>query len=368
MLIFAVYIRSTGRRPEGFMAAGSPLPDDGKAERLLSQAIVDTLREPLIVLDENLRVVVASRSFYAKFRVDAEATEGRLLRDLGDGQWNLSALLTLLERIAPDRTTLVDYEVTVELPHLGQRTLLLNANKLYYEYNHSSQILLAFEDVTERRDLERERDELLAQKDLLLQEMQHRVANSLSIIASILLLKARTVASAETRAYLEEAHQRVLSVADVQRHLRPAKIGQSVDVGHYLTELCASLAGSMIKDDTCKIVVHATRGKATSTEAVSIGLIATELIVNSVKHAFPESRAGCVIDVSYETHGTNWKLTVADNGSGRTDESWPPHVGLGTTIVEALAKQLDARVDMQSSSSGTTVSITHASFRPLGKA
>lgn len=157
---------------------------------------------------------------------------------------------------------LVDHEVTLELPDLGKRTMLLNANKLYYEYNHSSQILLAFENVTERRTLERERDELLSQKDLLLQEMQHRVANSLSIIASILLLKARTVPSAETRAYLEEAHQRVLSVADVQRHRRPTKIGQAVDVGHYLTELCVSLAASMVKDDSCRIVVAADMGKA----------------------------------------------------------------------------------------------------------
>jgi hypothetical protein len=169
-------------------------PDDyDSGERLLSQAIVDTLREPLVVLDHDLRVVVASRSFYSKFQVAPDATEGRLLRDLGGSQWNISALLALLERIAPDRATLIDYEVTVELPNLGERTLLLNANKLYYEYNHSSQILLAFEDVTERRQLERERDDLLMQKDLLLQEMQHRVANSLSIIASILLLKARTV-------------------------------------------------------------------------------------------------------------------------------------------------------------------------------
>lgn len=74
------------------MTSGGPAPDDNKEERLLSQAIVDTLREPLVVLDEDLRVVVASRSFYSKFRVDREATEGRLLHDLGDSQWNIAAL------------------------------------------------------------------------------------------------------------------------------------------------------------------------------------------------------------------------------------------------------------------------------------
>lgn len=157
----------------------------------------------------------------------------------------------------------------------------------------------------------------------------------------------------------------MLSVAEVQRQLRPTKIGQPVNIGHYLTELCVSLGASMIKDDGCRIVVKAADAKMTSTEAVSVGLVATELVINSLKHAFPESRQGCVIDVSYETHGTNWKLAVADNGDGKSDGASPPHIGLGTTIVEALARQLNAQVETQTSSSGTTVTITHSSFKPL---
>ena len=110
-----------------------------------------------------------------------------MLGALGEGQWDIPALRALLERIAPDKSVLEDYEVELDFPHLGRRTLLLNARKVFYEGNHSGNILLAIEDVTERRLVERERDELLRQKDLLLEEMQHRVANSLAIIASILL-------------------------------------------------------------------------------------------------------------------------------------------------------------------------------------
>jgi two-component sensor histidine kinase len=337
----------------------------GKDERPLAQAIVDTLREPLVVLDHELRVIVASRSFYSKFRVERVATEGQLLSQLGAQQWNIQALLVLLERVAPDRFAIEDYEVALDLPGLGQRTFLLNANKLYYEDNHSTHVLLAFEDVTERRLLERHRDELLHQKDLLLQEMEHRIANSLSIIASILLLKARTVPSPETRLHLEDAHKRVMSVAEVQRHLHGSKAGQPIDIGHYLRELCASLASSMINGDHCKIVVGGAQGHATSAEAVSIGLIATELIINSLKHAFPESKPGCRIDVSYETHGSNWKLSIADNGVGKSEGAWPPaSLGLGTSIVDSLARQLEARVDTKSGPTGTSVSITHSTFIP----
>src|SRR5438067_13728072 len=96
------------------------------------------------------------------------------------------------------------------------RTMLLNARKACYACNNNTSLLVAIEDVTERRALEHEKDELLRQKDLLLQEMNHRINNSLQIIASILLLKAHTVQSEETRQHLHAAHGRGRVVAAVQ--------------------------------------------------------------------------------------------------------------------------------------------------------
>jgi two-component sensor histidine kinase len=339
-------------------------------DRALAQAIVDTIREPLLVLDTDLRVVVASRSFYLAFQVQPQFTQGQFLGAVGEGQWDIPALRTLLERIAPDKSVLDDYEVELEFPHLGRRTLLLNARKMFYEGNHSGDILLAIEDVTERRLLERERDELMRQKDLLLEEMQHRVANSLAIIASILLLKARTVTSAETRAHLEDAHKRVMSVATVQQHLHPSEAGASIELGSYLTQLCGSLSGSMINADYCSIDTNVSEATVTSSAAVSLGLIVTELVINALKHAFPEAKPGCVVTVSYEVNGTDWKLTVSDNGSGaNSDDAWPPaKVGLGSSIVNALAVTLDARVETESGPAGTVVSIAHSTFKSLPKA
>jgi chemotaxis protein methyltransferase CheR len=96
---------------------------------------------------------------------------------------------------------------------------LLNARRVFDDDGSASAILLAMEDVTRRREADHEKDELLRQKEILPQEMQHRIANSLQIIASILLLKARTVQSEETRRHLQDAHQRVMSVATVQQQL-----------------------------------------------------------------------------------------------------------------------------------------------------
>ena len=100
-----------------------------------------------------------------------------------------------------------------------------------------------------RRAVEREKDDLLREKEMLLEEMRHRIANSLQIIASILLLKARTVQSEETRRHLQDAHQRVMSVATVQEQLRGTGHGDLIEIGPYLTKLCDSLAKSMIGSD-----------------------------------------------------------------------------------------------------------------------
>jgi chemotaxis protein methyltransferase CheR len=224
--------------------------------------------------------------------------------------------------------------------------MLLNARRVFDEDGSASAILLAIEDVTRRREAEHEKDELLQQKEILLQEMQHRVANSLQIIASILMLKARTVQSEETRLHLQDAHQRVMSVATVQQQLHASGLNERIEIGPYLTKLCASLAASMIGDRRpIFIEVKATSGSGTSSEAVSLGLIVTELVINALKHGFPEGDEGEIL-VSYDGEHSGWRLSVADNGSGakETTDDEPPHVGLGTSIVEALAHQLKATV------------------------
>ena len=184
----------------------------------------------------DLRVIAASRSFYRTFAVTPRKTEGQLVFDLGDGQWNIPGLRALLEDIIPKRRTVEAYEVEHEFPSIGRRVMLLNARRVFDEDGSASAILLAIEDVTRRREADHEKDELLQAKEILLQEMQHRVANSLQIIASILLLKARTVQSEETRLHLQDAHQRVMSVATVQQQLHASGLNERIEIGPYLIE------------------------------------------------------------------------------------------------------------------------------------
>ena len=329
----------------------------------LAQGIVDTVREPVLVLDNELRVIAASRSFYSAFRVRPEDTKGRLLYALGDGQWDIQKLRVLLEKIIPEQGVMEGYEVEHEFPGLGHRTMCLNARQVFYEEGANVTILLGMEDITERRMLEREKDELLRQKDVLLQELEHRIGNSLTIIASIILMKARTVESEETRVHLHDAHKRVMSIAAVQQQLHASGVG-SIEIAPYLSRLCETLATSMIGDSRpISLKVSGDNGIATSRQAESLGLIVTELVMNALKHAFPGENAVGQITVAYETAGTNWKLCVSDNGIGKPDGVFAQgKSGIGTGIIKALSQQLGAQVETVAGPTGTTVSITHVTF------
>jgi two-component sensor histidine kinase len=230
-------------------------------------------------------------------------------------------------------------------------------------------------DVTARRALERERgdllrkqESLLREKDVLLEEMEHRVGNSLQIIAAIILMKSRMVKSEETRIHLQDAHKRVMSVAAVQQYLHVSGASGPVKMGPYLSKLCESLKTSMIGDyRPTTLKVTSDGGSVTSRQAVSLGLIVAELILNALKHAFPDNnKTDRQVAVEFDVTGTNWKLSVADNGIGAPVSVFAQaKTGLGTSIINALAQQLDARVDVLSGAQGTTVSITHATFAKL---
>ena len=358
------------RSPPGAALAspnGQPFIDLDDAHPL-AQAIVDTIRDPLLVLDQDLRVVTANRAFYQTFRMNRQDIQGRPVYGLGDGQWDIPELRLLLEDVAPQHTVMEAYEVERDFPIIGRRSMLLNAREVFNQGNSRNLILLTFEDVTDRRAAECEIAELLQQKETLLQEMQHRVANSLQIIASILLLKARTVQSEETRLHLRDAHQRVMSVAAVQQQLLASSPGEPIEIGPYLSRLCEALAASIADGSRpVSLQVQAEGSTTSSAEAVSIGLIVTELVINAFKHAFVDNRPAGLIVVAYEATETSWRLAVSDNGSGTPEGHLKldkPTSGLGTIIIEALAKQLDARVEIVRNPKGTTASITHGTPDP----
>src|ERR1700720_884311 len=115
-------------------------PDTGHP---LAQAIVDTIRDPLLVLDQDLRVVTANRAFYQTFRMNRQDIQGQPVYGLGDGQWDIPELRLLLEDVAPQHTVVEAYEVERDFPIIGRRLMLPNAREVFNQGN-SRIILLTF--------------------------------------------------------------------------------------------------------------------------------------------------------------------------------------------------------------------------------
>ena len=325
----------------------------------LMLAVIAASDPPLLLMDGNLRVIAASASFCRDFQIEPASVPGNRFSALGHGEWDVPQLISLLEGTAAGAAEVHAYEFDLKRDERAPKLLVMNAHKLDYDDKEQIRVLLAIADVTEARASDKLKDNLLREKTILLQEVQHRVANSLQIIASILMQSARKVQSEETRGHLHDAHSRLMSIAAVQQHLAASRLGE-VELRPYFVQLCKSLGASMIHDPRMLSIEVVVDESATDADvSVSLGLIVTELVINALKHAFPGRRAG-KIAVEYGSRGGNWTLTVSDNGIGMPAESEGRKPGLGTNIVEALAKRLDAEVRVAGADPGTAVSIVHA--------
>jgi two-component sensor histidine kinase len=339
------------------MAAQPPACSE-EAALSLTMAVVASSPGPLLLLDGDLNIIAASTSFSKTFEVDAANAAGRPLSSLGSGEWNAPQLRSLLNATLSGAAKIEAYEMDLRRSGERSRRLVIHAQKLVYLDLENVRLLMAVCDVTDARANEKLKDDVLQQNLVLLQEVRHRVANSLQIIASVLLQNARLTQSDETRGHLRDAHHRVMSIAALERQLGGSGAGH-VELHSYFTELCNSIAASMIGDPKqLSLTVTGAGGVVEARLSVSLGLIITELVINALKHAFPDHRHG-KITVDCAFRGPNWTLSVTDDGVGMPADPLQVRAGLGTSIVEALARQLQASVDVAPANPGTRVSVTH---------
>lgn len=321
-------------------------------------AVVVSSNEPLLFLTDDLKVIAASASFCRAFNIDPVTIPGRPLAELGNGEWAMPRLASLLKATASGSANIEAYEIELRRPNLEMRQLVVNARMLDDGNTEHIRLLLAITDVTDARAEARLKDDLVRDKAILLQEVQHRVANSLQIIASVLMQSARRVQSEEARGHLHNAHHRVMSIAALQKQLSTSN-GGDVELRAYLTQLCLSLGASMIADpERLSIKVTVDDSAVAADVSVSLGLIVTELVINALKHAFPDDRTGLIL-IDYQSSGKDWTLIINDDGIGMPTGSDAPKAGLGTSIVEALVKNLNGEISLSDANPGTVVTIRH---------
>jgi PAS domain S-box-containing protein len=320
--------------------------------------IVETIREGILVLDPDLIIRFANRSFCATFAVAPADTLGRKLYDIGDGQWDLPKLRGALETVISGRNgnTIEAFEIEYLLPSIGPRVMALNARQLHRPGNRRQQILLAVEDVTERVRLEREHRAAHERIGLLLQELTHRVKNSLQFIAATVMIEAHSHQSGQGKAALERVSHRITALGHLYSKLTDADSVAAVDAAPYLDELCRDLVASIRMQGDTSIVLKTdiTSEQLPTDRAIPIGLIVNELVTNALKYAFPGEATGTVM-VTLKRGPGELRLTVADNGQGldprRADS------GLGGRLVDGFAHQLGGQVEWNSDSSGTIVEV-----------
>ncbi|MGD0762038.1 MAG: histidine kinase dimerization/phosphoacceptor domain -containing protein [Roseiarcus sp.] len=316
--------------------------------------LVETIREGILVLEPDLTIRFANRSFYDTFAVAPKHTVGCKLYEIGNGRWDIPKLRTSLETIISGQETIEAFEVEHFFPSIGRRTMVLNARKVYRRGNKIQQILLAIEDITERARLEREHAAAHERIGMLLQELTHRVKNSLQLIAAMVMIEARSHKSGEGKAALERVSHRITALGHLYSRLSKADTVEAVDAATYLDELCRDLVESIHKEGDTPIVLKTEiESELLPTDrAIPIGLIVNELVTNAIKYAFPGEAKGTVMVTLKRARG-ELRLTVADDGQGllprRADS------GLGGRLVDGFAQQLGGQVERKSDSQGTTV-------------
>jgi PAS domain S-box-containing protein len=316
--------------------------------------LVETVREGLLVLDSDLTIRFANRSFRDTFAVALEDAVGRKFFELGGSQWDIPELRTALETFVSDGKSIEAFEIDRFFPSIGRRVMVLNARKIYRPDNKTQQILLAIENVTERVRLEREHAIAGERIGVLLQELTHRVKNSLQIIAAMVSIEARSHKSGEGKAALERVSHRINALGQLYSKLSQADTIEAVDAATYLDELCRDLIASVHREGGTSILLRTDIDSAVlpTDRAIPIGLIVNELVTNAVKYAFPGDRRGTVL-VTLKRAPGELRLTVADDGQGadprRADS------GLGGRLVERFVQQLGGQLKRESDSRGTTV-------------
>ncbi len=241
MLLNARQLRA-GIDTELLVLAMEDVTERRRAERLLAeietyaQNIVDTVREPLLMLDAALRVRSANRAFYQTFQVSPEETENRLIYELGNGQWDIPALRTLLEDIIPQSAVFNDYELEHDFPSIGRRVMLLNARELRAG-NHTELLVLALEDVTERRrvrDMELHFNAELQESYRRLQELEklrddltHMIIHDLRTPLTSVIAGMQTL---EVVGELNEDQQEMMGIAIIGGEILLGMINDLLDV------------------------------------------------------------------------------------------------------------------------------------------
>ncbi len=315
----------------------------------IAQSIADTVRDPFVILDENLCITTASRNFVRLFG-DTEANVlNRRIDELKQGQWDVAALTALLRHVVPEETVFESFLIEDEFPDLGHRVFKLNARKIHMPDTHVTNLLLAFEDVTEAINADRN-------KDMMAAELAHRIKNSLAIISAFVSFEIRRAAEPCVVGY-QAMQSRINAVGILYDVIASSSAFGPVDMPAYLAGIAASIRSSLLGEGSkIEIALDVEPFNVIADHAVPIGLLVNELATNAIKHAFPNNM-GLVV-IGFRQRDDEFILSVQDNGVGLDGkERTTASSGMGTRFVDAFVRQIGGTLARASGPGGTTITV-----------
>lgn len=310
-----------------------------------AQAIVDTAADPMLVLDESLRVQSASRSFFQTFRVDRYETIGKHIYELGDGQWDIPELRRLLAEVIPKSTAIVNYQVEHDFPGVGSRVMLLTARTLYHLDGAGQTMLLTFVDATDR--LRRE-----AAKDLLAGELKHRMKNLMAVAET--LARHTTTKGRSAEEYRDDFLGRFNALIEAQNFAFSEH--EDTGLGALIERVLAPYRPSpeAITIESGGIVALPSRN------IMDLSLVLHELGTNAAKYG-ALSVAGGRLRVGWQVENDGSRLRIKWVESGGPPVSPPARTGYGTELIQsATSYGLGGHVEQKYHPAGLEVEIVVA--------
>lgn len=329
--------------------------------REYAESIVATVREPLVVLDEDLKVISANRSFYKTFEVAPEETEGRSIYDMGNRQWNIPSLRRLLENTLPSNSIFNDLEVDCVFPKIGRRVMLFNARRIYRETDNTQKILLAIEDITEKKLLQEKlaTSEKLAAMGQLASAVGHEIRNPLGVIknsAYFLNMKLKDAADEKVVKHLKILEKEVNSanfiISDLLDFAR--KKPPTFDQAN-LNETVKNTLAYITVPENIKVEIKLGEIPKMLLDKEQVQRVCQNLILNAVQ-AMPE---GGKLTIQTTKQDDSAKLIVRDTGVGIPKENMPKlftplfstkakGIGLGLVICKQIVEGHDGNITVES--------------------
>lgn len=322
-----------------------------ESEEYLS-SIIETIRESLVVLDKDYVILDVNNHFLNTFKVTINDTKGKILYDLGNGQWDIPELRRMMTEVLPTNNPVLDYEVEHEFPHIGKKVMLLNAHRVEFEGQFKDRILLAIEDITERKSIEQRKDDFLS-------IASHELKTPLTTIVGYMQLMSRMLpadatpkfkaAFQKTGKHVERLNQLLLELLDMSK-IQTGNIELHMEDFDFDRMVNDTVEGLLAAAPAAKItVVGSTQATLYGDESHIIQVL-NNLVGNAIKYS-PESEE---VDVHISRVSNFVKVSVRDRGMGihpdelkkifgrfyrvsSTQKSFPG-MGIGLYISEQIVK------------------------------